>query len=93
MIHKSRNSKRKERKEKRNEMWGLKNDEGPFLKVGSKAKDCEVFFHDPVLKFEGFGKRLGNFHPLPCALDGSTPQQAPMMCRSAVQLRTAAAGV
>ena len=47
------------------------------MKVGSKAKDCEVFFRDPVLKFEGFGKRLGNFHPLPCALDGSTPQQAP----------------
>ena len=26
------------------------------------------------MKFEGFGKRLDNFHPLPCAL---TPQQAP----------------
>ena len=46
------------------------------MKVGSKAKDCEVFSRDPVLKlcsasgstplrqskFEGFGKRLGNFH-------------------------------
>ena len=29
------------------------------------------------MKFEGFGKRLGYFHPFPCALDGSTPQQAP----------------
>ena len=91
MIHKSRNSKRKERKTKRNEMWSLKNDEGPFLKVGSKVKDCEVFSRDPVLKpcsasgstplrqskFEGFGKRLGNFHLLPSALDGSTPQPAP----------------
>ena len=93
LIHKSRNSKRKERKAKRNEMWGLRSNEveGPFLKVGSKAKDSEVFFRDPVLKlcsasgstplqqskFEGFGKRLGNFHSLPCALDGSTPQQAP----------------
>ena len=47
------------------------------MKVGSKAKDCEVFSRDPVLKFEGFGKRHGNFHPFPCALDGSTPQQAP----------------
>ena len=72
---------------------GLRSDEveGHFLKVGSKAKDSEVFFRDPVLKlcsasgstplqqskFEGFGKRLGNFHSLPCALDGSTPQHAP----------------
>ena len=91
MIHKSRNSKRKERKAKRNEMTSLKNDEGPFLKVGSKVKECEVFSRDPVLnlcsasgstplrqsKFEGFGKRLGKFHLLPSALDGSTPQPAP----------------
>ena len=27
----------KKGKQKENEMWGLKNDEGPFLKVGSKA--------------------------------------------------------
>ena len=76
-------------------MWSLKNDEGPFLKVGSKAKNCEVFSRDPVLKFEGFGKRPVNFHPFPCALDGSTHhnKRQVLMCRYAVQLRTAAAGV